>query len=285
MRISLAYPTALLLLAAFGCTQSTTAEPDSGITFTAPDVGPDTGSASADAAPDAGEVAGDIGIVCMSDADCDSFCAADGEGFRDGYCTNFCDDDNPCPSGSACLQVNRDSSICFAGCDPSADERQCRAGYGCAASVRIPEPVCVPGCTDDTDCDEGRTCNPASGGNCYNSEATWGDACDDTASCQDTAFCFAEEFRGWPGGMCLAFGCDPAADDGGGCPEATECLPIGPRGHGLCVVSCEDDEGCRPGYSCRGTEDNPERLACQPACDDDAQCGEGRSCGADGVCE
>ncbi|RLB45323.1 MAG: hypothetical protein DRJ42_30175 [Deltaproteobacteria bacterium] len=286
MRNALISSSALLLVLAFGCSESTTAEPDSGISFMPPDVGPDTGTASPDgAAPDAGEVSGDIGIVCMSDGDCDVFCASEDQGFRDGYCTSYCDEDNPCPDGSTCLRAGPSQSICFAGCDPAAEERSCRAGYGCAVSPRIPDPVCIPGCTDDTDCDADRTCNPSSGGNCFNPEATWGDACDDHAACPDTAFCFAEAFRGgWPSGMCVAFGCDPMATDGGGCPTETVCIPLGRPDFGACVPSCETDENCRDAYTCAAPEEYPERLGCQPGCTDDSQCTDGRTCGPDGNC-
>ncbi|MBW2464161.1 MAG: hypothetical protein JRH11_21110 [Deltaproteobacteria bacterium] len=285
MRNVLISSSALLLVLASGCTASTTAEPDSGISFTAPDVGPDTGTASADGAvpgADGSDVLGDIGIVCMSDGDCDAFCATADEGFEDGYCTNFCDEENPCPGGSTCIQTGRTQSLCFAGCDLAAEGRSCRAGYGCASSPRIPDPVCVPGCTDDTDCDADRTCNPSGGGNCFNPAATWGDACDDHSACPDMASCFAEGYGGWPGGMCAAFGCDPAATDGGGCPTETVCMPLGR--YGACVPACETGEDCRDAYACEAPTDYPERLGCLPACTDDSQC-TGRSCNAEGRCE
>lgn len=276
-----------LLLLATACTKSTEkSTADETIHFDAPDASAaaspsETTDAAMPQAPDMGD--DDTGTVCMSDAECGVFCLTQGEGFRDGYCTSYCDEENPCGGGSACVQVDRTQSICLRTCNPSADERECRAGYGCAVDVQLPEPVCIPGCTDDTDCPADRTCDPTSGGNCYNPESTLGDPCDFGSDCQNGAFCFAESWRGWPSGMCVAFGCDPADDAGGGCPTGTVCLDTGRR-HGLCVPGCDTDEECRDGYACAATEARPDRLACLPACTDDSQCsGPGATC-SEGIC-
>jgi len=267
-----------------GCSTSTTAPEDTGISFTPPDASPDTGTVSTDATTDAMMSETDIGQICSGDTDCEVFCLTDGEGFRDGYCSGFCDDETPCPSGSACVQVSRDQSQCFAECNPSADTRECRAGYGCAASVMLPAPVCIPGCTDDTDCADGRICNPEFGGSCYNPASEWGDACEGSSDCPDGAFCFAEAWRGWPGGMCVAFGCDPADAGGGGCPAGTACIPGGRSGYGRCISTCETADDCRDGYDCGAPADYPERLVCEPACDDSSQCTSGGICNAEGTC-
>jgi len=277
----------LLLSVAVGCTESTELEPDTGISFMAPDSSmSDTSETTPDATPttDATTSSSDIGQVCSSDTDCDVFCSTEGEGFRDGYCSAFCNDETPCADGAACVQVSRDQSMCFAMCDPSADTRECRAGYGCAVSISLPAPVCIPGCTDDTDCNEGRLCNPEGGGSCYNPEADWGDACGGGSDCPDGAFCFAERWAGWPGGMCMAFGCDPTDDAGGGCPTGTACIPGGRSGYGRCTASCETADDCRDGYGCGAHADYPERLACEPACENNSQCTDGRVCTDEGTC-
>jgi hypothetical protein len=254
----------------------------------APDATADTGGGGGDAGMSTVDgstpMSTDIGQACGSDTDCTEFCATEGEGFRDGYCTMFCSEDTPCPDGSVCLQVSRDQSLCFAECDSAADERQCRAGYGCAVDVTLPAPVCIPGCTDDTDCDEGHVCNPERGGSCYDPAADWGDGCAESTDCPDGAFCYAEAWRGWPGGMCMAFGCDDTDPAGGGCPEGTACIPGRRPGFGRCVVSCETAEDCRDGYGCEADETYPERMTCQPACENNSQCSESRVCSEDGTC-
>ncbi len=288
MRTSLSLASLPLLLLT-ACSQSTTAEPDSGITFMAPDATADSGSGGGDGGGDAAMtgdgaiMSTDIGQTCGTDTDCSEFCATDGEGFRDGYCTQFCDDMTPCPGDSICLQVSRDQSWCFAQCDPSAADRPCRAGYGCAVDISIPAPVCIPGCTDDTDCPDSTVCNPEGGGRCYSPDANWGDACAQSTECPDGAFCFAEAFRGWPGGMCIAFGCDPADTTGGGCPMGTECVTGGGR-FGRCVVSCETTDDCRDAYTCQADMMYPDRMTCQPACENNSQCTESRVCTDMGTC-
>ncbi len=276
-----------LLLSTVACTSSTTAEPDAEISFTAPDATPeDTGSPEGDggtSTPDGAVMSTDIGQSCSSDTDCSEFCATEREGFRDGYCTAFCNEDVACPDGSVCLQVSRSQALCFAECDSTAEERQCRAGYGCAVDISLPAPVCIPGCTDDTDCDEGRVCNPERGGSCYDPEAEWGDGCGGSSDCPDGAFCFAERWRGWPGGMCMAFGCDES-DASGGCPSGTVCIPGRHAGYGRCVAACETAEDCRDGYTCEAHADYPERLSCHPACETNSQCSDGRVCTDEGTC-
>ena len=269
---------ALILVA---CSTSTEAVSlDHEITFEIPDAGPE--EEPEEMLPAAPET--DIGLACMSDADCGVFCAAPSDGFRDGYCTSICSPDQPCPDGSSCVRVNRHQSLCLNQCNPAAEERECRAGYGCAASPRLEHPVCIPGCTDDTDCDQGRVCNPEGGGSCYNPDATWGDACGDFDDCPDGGFCYAEEFRGWPGGMCMVFGCDPASADGGGCPGGTVCIESGRPGFGSCLPSCTDSSDCRSAYDCTAPEAHPDRRHCAPACTSSGQCSPGRTCTDAGTC-
>jgi hypothetical protein len=288
MRAFLLFLSSLPLLLLFGaCTESTEALPDSGITFTPPDASADTGASSIDASTADAVMSsmGDIGQTCGSDTDCNEFCATEGDGFRDGYCSQVCDETLPCPTGSACVQVTRDQSWCLDECDAGADTRDCRAGYGCAVSVTLPAPLCIPGCTDDTDCPTGNVCNPSNGGSCYDPDAEWGDPCTGASECPDGAFCFGESFRGWPGGMCIAFGCDPASTTGGGCPTDTVCIPGGRSGFGRCIPTCETGDDCRDAYDCLDDATYPGRLSCQPACETNSQCTGSRVCTEEGLCE
>jgi hypothetical protein len=254
---------AALVFAAVGCTKSTTAEPDAGITFMVPDDG------GFDAGFDAGSttVMGTIGIECASDADCDTmYCIPESEGFRGGYCTAGCVTDEECPMGSACIPVGGGGSmggLCFDVCDPSAPTRDCRAGYGCLVDFTLPYPVCYPGCSDDTDCPEGRTCNPERL-SCFNPDGVFGSGCAASSDCPDGMRCSGED-RGYPGGMCTAFGCDVTANTG--CPADGQCIP-GRTGStfGRCLDGCATDADCREDYRCGAVDAYPDRLHCIPNC-------------------
>ncbi len=244
----LARALALTALALAACSESKTAvgtDAGSGITF---DAGPDLG------APDLGPdlsgppASGNVGAPCTGDGECTGGAqCAPAPDFPGGYCTQLCGDVD-CPTGSACTPIDgRGTMICLDECDPAAATRQCRMGYGCAPTMFGPA-VCVPGCTDDTDCTGGTVCDPSGGfaGACYSPDASVGDACTDDAMCPSGGFCFAEAFGGWPDGMCILFGCD--ATDGTGCPEGATCIPG--RRSGLCVSDCATDGDCRAGYRC-----------------------------------
>jgi len=266
-----------------GCGESHSTDTDAGITFDATPA-PDTGvTPEIDAGPPVTE--GDVGEPCGAMGDCESFCIDEGDGFPDGYCTAPCDADNPCPTGSTCTPIGRGMSICLAECDPDAAMRSCRAGYGCADSFMLPGPVCLPGCTDDTDCPEGTMCDPAAGlgGECFDPGAAVGDECTESAQCPMDGFCLAEDFGGWPGGACVGFGCDP--DSGTGCGDDAMCLRSG-RGGGLCVRACDSGTDCREGYDCVASGEFPERTYCGPACTSSDQCSDGRVCNPGvGVCD
>jgi hypothetical protein len=128
-------------------------------------------------------------------------------------------------------------------------------------------PVCLPGCEDDSDCDEGLMCDVGGGfsgaGQCYDPGSELGDACTDTAECPSGGFCLPDRF-GYPGGYCSTFGCDPEADTG--CPDGGHCFPT--RGGGICFRGCADDSDCaRADYECTDSVDYPGRMTCQPAFD------------------
>ena len=261
--------TLTLTALAVGCSEShAEPEPDAGITFEPPPPALDAGF---DAGFDAGPGI-PVGTSCTVDTDCGdgAYCLSEGEGFAGGYCTAPCPTGDECPSGSACVEVGGGMTLCLDSCDPAATERECRSFYGCASGFGIPTPVCIPGCTDDTDCAPGRSCNPAGGGECYNPAAAPYDPCEGSTDCNDGERCSSEYRRGNPGGMCTAFGCDPMADTG--CPDDGHCIPGGRSGFGRCIDGCEVDADCRAGYACRAPEAYPDRMVCTPACTADEQC-------------
>jgi hypothetical protein len=232
---------------AVGCSESVTADVDMGTTITF-DAGPDLGAP--DFGTDLGPLppVGTVGAPCATDDDCmgDAACIPPTT-FPGGYCAIDCTSTGECPEGSECLQVDRTTSLCLDTCDPGASARQCRPGYGCAPTM-TGTAVCLPGCTDDSDCSGGTRCDPSGGlaGSCFDPSAAIGDACVDESQCPMGAFCLAESFAGWPDGMCIVFGCDPTT--GAGCPSGGTCIQ-GRRG-GLCVGACMTDGDCRRGYRC-----------------------------------
>ena len=273
------------LLFGAACGESHTSETDAGITFDARPA-PDTGvTPDVDAGP--APVEGDIGAPCGTMDDCESFCLSEMDGFRDGYCTAPCDADTACPTGSTCTPIGRGMSICLADCDPGAMMRSCRAGYGCADSFMLPGPICLPGCTDDTDCPDGTMCDPdgdfTGAGTCFDPTSEYGDACTDSVECPSDGFCLEEDFGGWPGGACIGFGCDP--DSGSGCADGAVCLRSA-RGGGLCVRGCGSGADCRDGYDCVTDDEFTDRMYCGPSCTSDAQCSDGRVCNpGTGICD
>ena len=269
---------------AAGCGDSHTSGDDAGpdITFDAT-----PGTDSGPVTEDGGGMAGDIGEPCSGMGDCDSFCIGESDGFPGGYCTAPCGEGAECPDGSSCTPVGRGMSICLADCEPGAAERSCRAGYGCASSFMIPAPVCLPGCTDDSDCPDGTMCDPDGGfsgaGSCFDPSAGFGDACMESTECPADGFCLEESFAGWPGGACIGFGCDVDANTG--CEDDAQCIPSG-RGGGLCIDGCETADDCRDGYECTTSDDYPDRKFCGPGCTTDDQCSDGRVCNpGTGTCD
>ncbi len=265
----------------WGCGKSKTVGDDAGIVFDAsrPDVSsePDAGpEPDADVPPSS-----DIGQACRGDEDCEGLCINDWPG---GYCTNSCGTGADCPEGSTCTPIGRGQQICLLDCDPTDTDPCERGGYGCTSDFRFPS-VCVPGCSEDSDCTDGLRCDPEGGfgGACYDPSASIGDPCTNDEECTASGFCLAEFFAGWPAGACIAFGCDVASNTG--CEGDAQCLPS-MGGGGLCFDGCASSSDCRDGYTCGADNDFPDRSICRPGCTDDAQCTGGRVCNpALGTCD
>ncbi len=275
--------TTLLLLCglavAVGCGKSTSTEEDAGIRFDATPT--DTPVIEDDAGEDAGS-SSDIGESCRGAGDCEDLCI---EEFPAGYCSAVCGGGSDCPDGSTCIDFGRGTVLCLDECDPAA-ERPCRTGYGCTDDFRVGN-ICLPGCTDDTDCTGDLVCATDGGsageGVCFDPDAEFGDACMEESECPADGFCLEEGFSGWPGGACIGFGCDVGS--GTGCEGDAVCVPS-MRGGGLCIDGCVTGDDCRAGYDCLPSDDYPDRLSCRPACRDDDDCGGDRVCNpAVGICD
>lgn len=263
-------------IVAAGCSESHTDDPDSSVIVfpdgTFADAGP----------PDAGPVVvNPVGDACASDTDCGDTgtCLADPEFLPGGYCSVACAADEDCGAGGVCLMIGMGQSYCFRSCEPGATPRQCRAGYGCGSLGFGSPPVCVGGCTDDTDCADGLRCDPTGGftgaGGCYSPESALGDACTAPEDCPMGGLCLDEPANGWPAGSCVTFGaCDVGTNTG--CTGDAQCIPNGDQG--LCVDGCAASTDCRAGYECRAPGGYPERMICAPGCTSDDQCTGGNVC-------
>lgn len=257
----------VLTAALAACNNSHVGEPDSAIVF-------DLDGAMLDGGVDAPVPDSVIGDVCSGDAECgeSGICLSDPDLLPGGYCSQACAADLPCPDGATCLTVGMGQSFCFLDCDPEATTRSCaREGYGCASNFMVfPSPVCVGGCSDDTDCG-GLSCDVGGGfygaGTCFDPGSMVGDACTADTDCPSGGACISEAGSGWPSGSC-ATGCDFATN--AGC-ETGSCINGG-FGGGLCTTSCTTDGDCRDGYACRPVAGAPSRMYCAPACASDAEC-------------
>jgi hypothetical protein len=215
-----------------------------------------------------------IGDACTSTGDCGEggLCLNDPDLAPGGYCSQSCAGGAACPEGSTCLDFGMGQSFCFLDCDPEASTRPCeREGYGCATNFMfIPEPVCLPGCFDASDCPAGAECDPTGGfigaGACFEPGAMPGDACTSDTDCPSGGACITEADSGWPSGTC-AVGCDAATGDG--CDGGT-CIP-GNFGD-FCVASCTSSSDCRPGYRCEANDAPSGGSYCAPGCATDDDC-------------
>lgn len=84
-----------------------------------------------------------IGDPCTTSADCgNQLCLNNGK--PGGYCSKSCvfGEAHACPGGTVCVRdgAGKGRPACFRGC---AENRDCRAGYVCAAPKGVEQSVCV----------------------------------------------------------------------------------------------------------------------------------------------
>lgn len=184
---------------------------------------------------DAGSVPGSIGVPCAADTDCHGAgarCLAEPQIFPGGYCSAMCDPAvaTSCPTGAQCQDFGRGMTFCVLTCDPGVMTRQCggRANYGCSMDPQL-SGVCVGGCVDATDCPTGLMCDQTGGqlgsGACFTPGAMIGAACVDDTQCPAGGGCQDEANGGWPGGSCIAPGCDLPGNTG--CSGDAQCIGLG----------------------------------------------------------
>jgi hypothetical protein len=107
----------------------------------------------------------EIGAACKFNEDCaTNECHG---GLPDGACTR--NDCGACPAGSACHALGEED-YCFKSCTPG----ECRPGYQCF------EGVCLPSCSQDSDCGTGNEC---AGGACRKKQPVVTGTCTQDSQC------------------------------------------------------------------------------------------------------
>jgi hypothetical protein len=99
---------------------------------------------------------GPVGAPCEADSECSGYanavCFTEADfAIPGGYCSAFCTDNSQCPSGSACVD-----GACAIPCGPDGS---CSLGYFCNDTGSFQ--ACLPTCTSNADCSDGRVCAPA----------------------------------------------------------------------------------------------------------------------------
>lgn len=279
-----------------------------------------TGAAGAPNVPEPMEGLAD---PCETDDDCESdlicISAESGSlvsgGPANGLCTATCDSDNPCGAGAACITFG-ETAYCMPMCVPTdgvvdcagrmdavcdllpmnltcTSNGDCPAGAGCLEGIGCVLPVCLPRCGADSDCPEGRFCEPRYG-ECVDEEPEGSgldELCDpdaDPDECQ--AFCAAGETESRCAETC-SLGAYPACGSSSEENGTAACLAPFLSGAGTgdlgfcvglcdCATDCAEDMVCvsfesegfeppevhgRPGYCAPEAAEIPEEdlLACE----------------------
>ncbi len=232
----------------------------------------------------------DLAQPCDSDADCGSglICvtaessALTEGGPAGGLCTLPCTDDcEEVGPNAVCLSFGDNGAYCMPLCEigdgvqdcaqrpdmvcdvlPAflgtvcSTDTDCQTGAGCLGSeCAVPVPVCLPKCRADSDCPEGRFCDPSLG-ECVDDEPAGGgigEPCDPDAGSEECrGFCDSEAQR------CVetcAFGVYPACGSDSTTEGTAECLapffdPFDRGDAGLCFALCDCTSDCAEGLSC-----------------------------------
>ena len=222
------------------------------------------------------------GNPCEKAEDCltDSLEAADVECmkerrywvFKGGYCVRKTNKAT-CPDGTRAFDnAENDNYICALECNSA---HPCtRKGYYCSNDVFG---VCLPVCSDNSDCNTGSFCNDES--KCEKIPSPIGGSCesDDECNGEDTTCNVWFE-----GGYCTQV----CFDDDNLCPDNAKCVTAGRRQTTSCLASCASDKDCRTGegYVCHPQMGSKSGV-CYRKCSRDSDCSDEKAvCTEDGYC-
>ncbi|MEM9070733.1 MAG: hypothetical protein AAGE52_19655 [Myxococcota bacterium] len=240
---------------------------------------PDTATrdAGTDSARDAGTDAGvapDFGTPCETATDCEPLCAGDSDCTPIcsllGRCTTSCDVRVGCGTDELLCASLEGSIECVLVCSLE-DEDPCEArGLGCFLTSEDVG-LCIPGCTEDRDCDDGRVCQRTrGGGRCFRPGVRIGDLCevrtDGQVDCGDQQECVGA-VEGATMGVCVGRSCSVDADPCDSIVQSgTVCAPlsIGDSIFPACVPRCTEDDDCSAEYVCRDLGDGRGRGCTTP---------------------
>ena len=223
-----------------------------------------------------------VGLPCEKDEDC----VMEGYGPEQVRCAervigytmpgNYCIltvEGEPCPDGSL-LGGTGNSLDCLRECGPNFD---CgRSGFYCTSEIYG---ICLPYCSEDTDCPEGNYCD---GDICHMNPSPNGGPCASEEDCMYTgSYCDTSK----PGGYCFTL-CDDYDDSL--CPDDSKCIYSSRSRTFLCAPSCTSDDNCRPDdetdyYKCHVDWQEKEGVCFRP-CRNDAECGDDGDCNEEGRC-
>ncbi len=185
---------------------------------------------------------GELGSACSADPQCNGEGAACLQSFFGGYCAIVaCTGSASCPDANPCVALNPEGAT---------DEERAFA--------------CMRGCTADSDCRFGYTCQDYEGERiCLErpdgtlprnpNGVDDGQACVANINCKGGTCVREAEGEGgqvsYPGGYCTTRDCEDDASCNG---PGTLCVSLGRSTS--CRTACVSDSDCRSGYACRDGE-------------------------------
>ncbi|MBO7127582.1 S8 family serine peptidase [bacterium] len=194
--------------------------------------------------------------------------------FDGGYCA-VKTGKTPCPDGTMPFDTTEDRQnyICALEC---SSLKPCeRKGYYCSDDVLG---VCLPYCSDNSDCNEGSFCNDEK--KCEKIPSPVGGSCAEDEECIGE---FTTCNKWSKGGYCTQECFD---NDDSVCPDGAKCV-TGNRWEGThCLASCTSDKDCRTseGYRCHPQMGSKSGV-CYRECRNTSDCAdEDAVCNEDGYC-
>jgi len=230
-------------------------------------------------------------VGCTSDTDCadGTVCELPTGCQGTATCVPGCHDNAACPNGERCLQPACFTCPCPGACAPDTatgctDDTDCGDGKVCELSTGCQSPtVCVPGCRTAADCGANEICNQVQ---CFTCPCPG--MCEPDPGprpCTSDGNCL-------PGTVCeLGTGCSAPATCVPGCHGADDC-GFGERCNqpdcltcpcpGACEVDpaagCTSDANCPTGTVCELGTGCSAPAKCVAGCRDAADCGVGERC-------